>query len=43
VLFGTDFPVMKIRDYLDLFEKEDLDEDTKRAVLYENAERLLLV
>ena len=42
VLFGTDFPVMKIRDYLDLFEKENLDEETKRAVLYENAERLLL-
>jgi len=32
------------RDNLkDLFEKEDLDEETKRAVLYENAERLLLV
>ena len=40
VLFGTDFPVMKIKEYLDLFEKEGLDEDTKRAVLYGNAERL---
>lgn len=40
VMFGTDFPVMKIKDYLELFNKEELDEPVRRAVLYENAKRL---
>lgn len=40
VMFGTDFPVMKIRQYLDLFDQEGWGQADREAILYGNAKRL---
>ncbi|MBQ7364521.1 MAG: amidohydrolase [Clostridia bacterium] len=40
VMFGTDFPVMRIREYLDLFDQEGWGQAEREAILYHNAKRL---
>lgn len=40
VMFGTDFPVMKIGQYLDLFNLETFGQAEREAILYGNAKRL---
>ncbi|MBR2987682.1 MAG: amidohydrolase [Clostridia bacterium] len=40
VMFGTDFPVMKIGQYLELFNREGFGESEREAILYGNAKRL---
>ena len=40
VMFGTDFPVMKIRQYMDLFDEENWGQAEREAILYGNAKRL---
>jgi len=40
VLFGTDFPMWEYRAEMERFEKLELDEGTRRRILWENAERL---
>lgn len=40
VMFGTDYPVMKIAPYLRMFEEEGFDEKTEDDILYKNAKRL---
>lgn len=40
VMFGTDFPVMKIKEYLELFNGEGFGQADREAILYGNAKRL---
>jgi len=40
VLFGTDYPVSKYSDTLDLIRKLDVDESDKERILFRNAERI---
>lgn len=40
VLFGTDYPVTKHTDALDLIRKLDIDEADKERIYWDNAERL---
>lgn len=37
VMFGTDYPVCDIDEYMDLFMKIDLTEDQRKDILYNNA------
>lgn len=37
IMFGTDYPVMKSRDYLDLFMQIKLTEAERHAILWQNA------
>ena len=41
VMFGTDYPVCDLQNYLDLFLAIDLDEEKRRNILYHNAHRFL--
>lgn len=43
VMFGTDYPVMNIKEYLAMFMRLELDGDRRRAILYENAKRFLKI
>jgi len=39
VMFGTDYPVYTLRDYLDLFMKINLTESEREDIFYNNAKR----
>jgi predicted TIM-barrel fold metal-dependent hydrolase len=39
VMFGTDYPVKRLADYIELFMKIELDETERRDILYNNAKR----
>ena len=41
VLYGTDYPVMPLKEYFDLFMECDLTEQEREDILYNNAKRLL--
>ncbi len=41
VMFGTDYPVYSLANYLDLFMKIRLTEEERRAILYDNAKAFL--
>ena len=41
VMFGTDYPVYHVRDYEELFDKLDLNEEQKQDIYYNNAMRFL--
>lgn len=41
VMYGTDYPLMPIKDYYDLFMKCDLTEQEREDILYNNAKRFL--
>lgn len=41
VLYGSDYPVIRLEDHLALFMKLDLTEDERKAILYENAKRFM--
>lgn len=41
VLFGTDYPVMPLEDYIGLFMKLPLNEREREDIFYNNAQRLL--
>lgn len=41
VMFGTDYPVMRLGDYISLFMKIELDETERCDILYNNAKRFL--
>ena len=41
VMFGTDYPVMTLKNYIDLFMKIELDEKTREDIFYNNAKRFL--
>lgn len=43
MMFGTDYPVVTSPEYLELFNKINLTEDEKRAILWDNAARLLKI
>jgi predicted TIM-barrel fold metal-dependent hydrolase len=40
VLFGSDYPFVQPKKWLEEFEKIDLKEEVKRKILYQNAEKL---
>jgi predicted TIM-barrel fold metal-dependent hydrolase len=40
-MFGTDYPVYSLKESLEAFDKLDLNELERRAILYKNAENLL--
>lgn len=41
VMFGTDYPVYNLRDYIGLFMKLNLTEEQRQAIFYGNAKRFL--
>ncbi len=41
VMFGTDYPVMNLKDYIDLFMKINLTEEEREMIFYDNAKRFL--
>jgi predicted TIM-barrel fold metal-dependent hydrolase len=41
VMFGTDYPVMRLGDYISLFMKIGLDETERQDIVYNNAKRFL--
>ncbi len=41
VMFGTDYPMLKPRPWLEQFAELDLSEDVQRKILWENAEAFL--
>ena len=41
VLYGTDYPVMQLKEYFDLFMECPLTEQEREDILYNNAKRLL--
>ena len=41
VFFGTDYPIATQKEELERFNKLNLDEKTKKAILFDNAERFL--
>jgi Predicted metal-dependent hydrolase of the TIM-barrel fold len=41
VMYGTDYPVMRLDEYLELFMKIDLSETQRQAILYDNAKRFM--
>jgi len=41
VMYGTDYPVMPLKEYFDLFMKCPLTEQEREDILYNNAKRLL--
>lgn len=43
VIFGTDYPVMRIAPYLSMFDEEGFDEETSEKILYKNASRLFRI
>ena len=40
ILFGTDFPIRKVREELEYLDKLNLDDNLLEKILYKNAERL---
>jgi len=43
VLYGSDYPVMRLADYLELFNKLELSEPERQAILYGNATRFMSI
>ena len=41
VMFGTDYPVISAKDYISLFDRLRFTERERRAILWDNASRLL--
>jgi len=41
VLYGSDYPVIKLSDHFDLFMKLALTEEERKAILYDNAKRFM--
>lgn len=41
VMFGTDYPVCDLDEYIDLFMKVDLTDDQRRDIFYNNAKRFI--
>lgn len=41
VMFGTDYPVMPLKEYIDMFMRVELDDSTRADIFYNNARRFL--